>query len=259
MSTNPGTIIPIDESGGHERVELEMWSAVDAVVGWRIWRACPLRSLDERVWALASIADGEGVWPPLAAHVACCRHQSIYGAPQRMRLHEAPDPDCNCGFWAFKRYHEAREAAYYYRATTKTLVGIDWLVVVGRVSLWGRVVECEHGWRGARAYPYALADEGGNSGLVSILAGRYGIDVIPAPADPEPLPGIMVGPPARQPAPTRPRRIRSHFVWPYAVGVGLVANAILVFTGPRALQGLIVGALLLTLAVITVRQLSRRG
>ncbi len=28
--------------------------------------------------------------------------------------------------------------------------------VLGRVLLWGRVVECQNGWRGARAYPERL-------------------------------------------------------------------------------------------------------
>jgi hypothetical protein len=28
--------------------------------------------------------------------------------------------------------------------------------VLGRVSLWGKVVECKRGWRGERAYPASI-------------------------------------------------------------------------------------------------------
>jgi hypothetical protein len=43
--------------------------------------------------------------------------------------------------------------------------------VIGRVSLWGRVVECERGWRAACAYPARLYLPLGRHGRLSFLSG----------------------------------------------------------------------------------------
>lgn len=57
--------------------------------------------------------------------------------------HEVPDPSCSCGIYA---------------ASTLLPVWpyVDDAVVVGRVALWGRVVEHAQGWRAQFAYPQAL-------------------------------------------------------------------------------------------------------
>jgi len=47
--------------------------------------------------------------------------------------------------------------------------------IIGRVLLWGRVVECEHGWRAARAYPAQLYLPLGRRGRFTFLA-RHGAD-----------------------------------------------------------------------------------
>ena len=76
------------------------------------------------------------VWPVDGETVARCEVE-----------HEAPDVVCGCGI------HAAREAS----AVLSYLRGRDEpgtvARVLGRVQLWGRVIEHEGGWRAERARP----------------------------------------------------------------------------------------------------------
>jgi hypothetical protein len=49
---------------------------------------------------------------------------------------------------------------------------------VGRVSLWGRVVEHERGYRATRAYPFDLFLPAQHRALAIPLAARYGVEVM---------------------------------------------------------------------------------
>lgn len=95
------------------------------------------------------------VWAAGRETVARCEHG-----------HAAPDLACSCGI------HAAREPA----AVLSYLRGRDEprtvARVLGRVLLWGNVVEHEGGWRAERAYPldlvgeeYARLAQGPGSGL----------------------------------------------------------------------------------------------
>jgi hypothetical protein len=50
-------------------------------------------------------------------------------------------------------------------------------LAVRRVSLWGRVVEHERGYRGLYAYPYEIYMIDGTRHIARALAARYAIDV----------------------------------------------------------------------------------
>lgn len=125
----------------------------EPVVGWRAW--------------LVSEVDGRpllgGVvfhrpWRPREPHVAECLHWR----PQRLRPwrraepdHAAPGPGCRCGLYAA----DSLDEAIRYSRPGRLPEPVRWPTlhrVVGRVSLWGRVVECEHGWRASHAYPERL-------------------------------------------------------------------------------------------------------
>ena len=58
------------------------------------------------------------------------------------------------------------------------MIGRDDAHVIGRllgqVALWGKVVECERGWRAERAYPVGLE--------LADVAARYGVGACPATA-----------------------------------------------------------------------------
>ena len=50
-------------------------------------------------------------------------------------------------------------------------------VALGRVSLWGRILEREHGFRAQFAYPYDLFLIGADDEIASGLRRRYAVDV----------------------------------------------------------------------------------
>jgi hypothetical protein len=77
-------------------------------------------------------------WEPCRAPRANC----IMG-----RDHSAPDASCECGYWSFKTRESLVEALGRYAQT------VD---VIGQVEIWGRVIECENGFRSEFAYPKEL-------------------------------------------------------------------------------------------------------
>jgi hypothetical protein len=75
-------------------------------------------------------------WPTSADRVAKCF---------ALRGHDAPHRDCNCGF-----------SAYYELPAEPELPAPE--AVWGVICAWGRIVECEHGFRAQYARPVALLD-----------------------------------------------------------------------------------------------------
>ena len=67
--------------------------------------------------------------------------------------HAAPSLECACGIYAARRPEDA--LVYLTGRDEASVVGR----VLGRVALWGLVVEGEHGWRAERAYPVELEYE----------------------------------------------------------------------------------------------------
>ena len=61
--------------------------------------------------------------------------------------HDSPQFNCSCGFWSFKSLDMLTDHLSKYTGST---------VVVGTVEIWGRVIECENGFRSEFAYPKEL-------------------------------------------------------------------------------------------------------
>lgn len=97
-----------------------------------------------RTWALSGSARGDGLllrpvisrgrpWVPQeVAEARCGRHRS----------HHAPEYDCRCGLHASHTFDILRRM----RSPA----------VLGRVALWGRVIEHDRGYRARFAYPQRL-------------------------------------------------------------------------------------------------------
>jgi hypothetical protein len=107
----------------------------EPTVGWRSWFV---------LWSegrprLSSTCYAT-LWQPGREVVASCRR------------HPAPDDACHCGIYASRRI---RDALPFLISSSRPRVRAV-ASVVGRVALWGRVVECAGGWRGERAYPVEL-------------------------------------------------------------------------------------------------------
>lgn len=108
-----------------------------------------------RAWRLWAIEDVSGtarlrsvyqrcVWPtgvPLAAHCHAQRFLLWRRSP-----HEVPVDTCSCGIYAVG----ADRIRGLWRDSEQTP---GFPLAIGSVSLWGAVVECEHGWRAGFAYP----------------------------------------------------------------------------------------------------------
>jgi hypothetical protein len=100
---------------------------------------------------------------------AGCR--SRFGLRWRAHDHGAPNRAHDCGIYACREREDAERLI-------DQLDGRGRLpTAIGRVSLWGRVIENTGGWRAQFAYPYAIELMAGESDLAARLRRRYGVDV----------------------------------------------------------------------------------
>jgi len=110
---------------------LSIDTASEPIVAWRAWALTGHRDGTELL--LRPVAKRARTWRPREIVEASCRTS---------RWHEAPDPACTCGLHGTHGLEVLRK--------TKCPA------VLGRVALWGRVIEHEHGYRAQFAYPQRL-------------------------------------------------------------------------------------------------------
>jgi hypothetical protein len=121
---------------------------VEPVQGWRVW----LVVRDRGRLRLASVMYPT-LWIPGREKTARCRR----GDPSRQGpgpawSHVSPAPRCGCGIYASKTVEHA--ASYFDGFGPGERQPV--FRVIGRVALWGRVIEAEHGFRASHAYPSHL-------------------------------------------------------------------------------------------------------
>jgi hypothetical protein len=150
----------------------------EPVIGWRSW-AVVRSGADFR---LRSIAFTD-VWPVHEAFVARCYeavtrvYLRLWRRPQR---HTPVTLDCSCGIHAANDFASAAAYLHLYDDMPQRSVCHR---ALGRVALWGTVVEGDLGWRSSRAYPQEiLVPASGASrrvGLERIIEGlsAYGVPV----------------------------------------------------------------------------------
>lgn len=112
------------------------------VEAWRIWRVVVRGGR----FNLMSVLQPT-VWPvgePLLAE--CRRARAAFAWLRREQRHEAPAQRCECGIYG-TNLEQIRQYVMPAPAGSSTPR------VLGRVSLWGTVVECERGFRASHAYP----------------------------------------------------------------------------------------------------------
>lgn len=114
----------------------------EPILGWRAWR---LRLLDAGL-RIAPTTPRSAWQPGVAIHAACSgshtREYMVYN-PELAELHRSPEPGCTCGV------HAIKDPARLARSGRSA-------AVVGRVALWGRVIEHTKGYRAEFAYPSRL-------------------------------------------------------------------------------------------------------
>jgi hypothetical protein len=127
---------------------------LEPTVGWRGWFVVA----DGEVTRLSSLVYPT-LWPPRGELLATCRHRPlVLLRPWRRRPpdHGAPRESCRCGIYATA---DPEKAAAYLEDRILHAEPMPWPIlhrVIGRVSLWGSIVECEDGWRASHAYPERL-------------------------------------------------------------------------------------------------------
>lgn len=119
---------------------------IEPVEAWRIWLVVRAR----RGIALRSVFFRQ-LWSPGEAAIASCgcRRRRLLTPWRSAQGHEAPELGCDCGI-----YGAVSLADVITYLDRETPARFGW--AVGRVALWGRVVECRSGWRGSHAYPRRL-------------------------------------------------------------------------------------------------------
>lgn len=101
---------------------------IEPIIGWRVWQVN-----DNKLCSVGV----SGVWEPMKALHAECENYD----------HKAPQLNCQCGMWSFNSLETLLPAADAYDSEN---------IILGSVYLWGKVIECENGFRAEFAYPKEL-------------------------------------------------------------------------------------------------------
>lgn len=111
--------------------------------GWRVWKIVTAPSLRQELPLLRSVIL-DTPWTPRRKVAA--EHSFDLGAKCQGLLKSS----CSCGMYAFK---SPADAFNYLSGVRDRLLGMSVDAALGTVSLWGKVVECERGYRAQYAYP----------------------------------------------------------------------------------------------------------
>jgi hypothetical protein len=152
------------------------------VTGWRAW----LVVTDEGATRLSSLIYPT-LWLPRQELLANCRHRPLWlfrpWRRRRLADHSAPEETCRCGIYAAA---DPERAAAYLEGPIVHAEPLPWPShqrVIGRVSLWGSVVECEDGWRASHAYPERLfvpplqRERAGDARTIAFELTAYGVPI----------------------------------------------------------------------------------
>lgn len=143
----------------------------EAFDAWRTWRV-----VSDPDGPLLSSLFFDLIWPAGAAvHAQCNRRSWIDRIGRFRQIHAAPGERCECGVYG-GRIEQAAAYLWHPRIAPRRAH----LHVLGRVRLWGDVVECERGFRASSAYPGELivpSVPGGRGGEVADGLVRYGVPV----------------------------------------------------------------------------------
>lgn len=132
---------------------------VEPVLGWRAWKVADGR--------LYSTVFGT-LWPEQARLEATCGLGGRSSPGGLRGVHEAPYSACQCGIYALKSQSQALAIARQVLPPAR--------VAVGRVSLWGHVVETESGYRAQYAYLYDVNLLDGTLDEARSVRQRYAVD-----------------------------------------------------------------------------------
>jgi hypothetical protein len=132
----------------------------EPLIGWRCWHVLPHEGL------LRPIYKRGLVWKPRQTLEALCPEDP----------HEPPDEHCRCGVWTVCHPMLLDEVGWT-KAPPIGTAPLPGIMVVGEVSLWGKIIQHERGWRASCAYPRHLYVFTEDAMLAETLRERYGVPV----------------------------------------------------------------------------------
>lgn len=151
---------------GHPETDFEGTpDFVEPLLGWRSWK----------VWATMPDSDAcpgfssvilDTPWAPRRRFSA--EHSFDLGAKCRGLL----GLDCSCGIYAF---NDPLEAYVYLMKVRDRLLGRSVDVAIGTVSLWGKVVGCEMGYKAEYAYPEHIFLPASFARFLPIVSSAFGV------------------------------------------------------------------------------------
>lgn len=125
---------------------------IEPLHAWRVWSVQKTHD----GWRLASIHYRQ-FWEPEAEAAAWC-YRSSRAAPEAAVRHErhlAPAMGCQCGIYGATDPAAAGEYLVAHQGPWESMyVSAEYRHrVLGQIALWGRTVECTHGYRASHGYP----------------------------------------------------------------------------------------------------------
>lgn len=135
------------------------------LLGWRAWKLWVPPPGSDSCPTFSSVILGTP-WVPRRRFSA--EHSFDLGA----RCHGLLELGCSCGVYAFK---DLAEAFIYLTNVRDRLLGMSVDVALGTVSLWGRVVECERGYKAQYAYPHHLYLPASAARFVREVSSAFGV------------------------------------------------------------------------------------
>lgn len=162
-------------------------TAGEAIIGWRVWVVLSEISPDGSSWV-----NGEyGLLSPLIHTIWPCRAR--FEAEPKCYLydpdgtgegeHMSPNEHCVCGIYAVKDELTASKYLRNELSVTRSWrekiasEGGIFRFAIGKVSLWGNVIEHENGYRAQYAYPYEVILIDGDENIAGSLRRQYQVDV----------------------------------------------------------------------------------
>ena len=149
-----------------------VYGGEEPVVAYRIWQNNSFEVGGHRAEPRLCSVGRHVAWPTRERMAAVCDPAGSVDS-----FHRAPWAGCECGIWSFKDRASAEQALVSYSGAPRPPCGY----AIGTVSIWGRIVESEHGYRSQYAYPREIevvGDHDTASRETDDLATLYGIRAV---------------------------------------------------------------------------------
>jgi hypothetical protein len=142
------------------------------VKAYRIWYV-PIDQYEIRSWWMPVL------WEPCKRveaecrnHLTCVCSEEPFWAELKREWEGSTECTCNAGIYGWKTFDQAFE---FYIDKLEDMHGLDSpeptvnRIAFGTVNLWGKVIECERGFRGQYAYPSGIFYTADNSRSIASL------------------------------------------------------------------------------------------